>query len=73
MVASPSRYAPTPGRESCPSHSSADPVPEDLSMPRTIVQRLARGPLPPNSMIQKDAITALAKGATVFISHVADQ
>ncbi|KAL9037962.1 MAG: hypothetical protein Q9214_005473 [Letrouitia sp. 1 TL-2023] len=45
---------------------------EDLSLPRTMVQRLAKGVLPPNTQIQKDAITAMSKGATVFVSHVAN-
>ncbi|KAL8771183.1 MAG: hypothetical protein Q9209_003354 [Squamulea sp. 1 TL-2023] len=38
-----------------------------------MVQRLAKGVLPPNTQIQKDAIQAMSKGATVFISHVADK
>ncbi|KAL9614858.1 MAG: hypothetical protein Q9167_000691 [Letrouitia subvulpina] len=45
---------------------------EDLSLPRTMVQRLAKGVLPPNTQIQKDAITAMSKGATVFVSHIAN-
>ncbi|KAL8782500.1 MAG: hypothetical protein Q9213_005339 [Squamulea squamosa] len=38
-----------------------------------MVQRLAKGVLPPNTQIQKDAIQAMSKGATVFISHIADK
>ncbi|KAI4193841.1 MAG: hypothetical protein LQ348_002767, partial [Seirophora lacunosa] len=45
---------------------------EDLSLPRSMVQRLAKGVLPPNTQIQKDAITAMSKGATVFVSYIAD-
>ncbi|KAI4164733.1 MAG: hypothetical protein LQ342_001708 [Letrouitia transgressa] len=37
-----------------------------------MVQRLAKGVLPPNTQIQKDAITAMSKGATVFVSHIAN-
>ena len=43
---------------------------QDLTMPRTMVMRLAKGVLPPNTQIQKDAVTALSKGATVFINHL---
>ena len=39
-------------------------------MPRTMVQRLAKGVLPPNTQVQKDAITAMSKGATVFINYI---
>ncbi|KAL9127285.1 MAG: hypothetical protein Q9217_003800 [Psora testacea] len=46
---------------------------EDLSLPRTMVQRLAKGVLPPNTQIQKDAILALQKSATVFINYLANQ
>lgn len=38
-----------------------------------MVQRLAKGVLPPNTQIQKDAIVAMSKGATVFINHIADK
>ncbi|KAL8966813.1 MAG: hypothetical protein Q9183_003199 [Haloplaca sp. 2 TL-2023] len=38
-----------------------------------MVQRLAKGVLPPNTQIQKDAVTAMSKGATVFVSHIADK
>ncbi|KAK0509762.1 hypothetical protein JMJ35_008156 [Cladonia borealis] len=44
---------------------------EDLSLPRTMVQRLAKGVLPPNTSLHKDAILALSKGATVFINYLA--
>ncbi|MCJ1313980.1 hypothetical protein MMC25_007660 [Agyrium rufum] len=44
---------------------------QDLSLPRTMVQRLAKGVLPPNTQVQKDAITAMSKGATLFISYLA--
>ncbi|KAK5074392.1 hypothetical protein LTR64_006464 [Lithohypha guttulata] len=50
----------------------ADPVSlDDLLLPRSIVQRLAKGVLPPNTSIQKDAVLALTKSATVFISLLA--
>ena len=49
--------------------ADATPV-QDLTMPRTMVMRLAKGVLPPNTQIQKDAVTALSKGATVFINHL---
>ncbi|KAL9600117.1 MAG: hypothetical protein Q9219_003373 [cf. Caloplaca sp. 3 TL-2023] len=37
------------------------------------IERLAKGVLPPNTQIQKDAITAISKGATVFVNHIADK
>ncbi|MCJ1475917.1 hypothetical protein MMC13_004581 [Lambiella insularis] len=43
---------------------------EDLSMPRTMVQRLAKGVLPSNTQLQKDAITAFSKGATMFVNFL---
>ncbi|KAF2496019.1 histone-fold-containing protein [Lophium mytilinum] len=43
---------------------------EDLSLPRTMVQRLAKGVLPPNTQIQKDALLAMSKGATVFVNYL---
>ncbi|KIH87178.1 cbf nf-y family transcription factor [Sporothrix brasiliensis 5110] len=45
---------------------------EDLNMPRSIVTRLAKGVLPPNTQIQGSAITGMSKSATVFISHLAN-
>ena len=43
---------------------------EDLYMPRTMIGRLARGVLPAHTNVQKDAVTAITKGATLFISHI---
>ncbi|KAI4283071.1 MAG: hypothetical protein L6R38_002424 [Xanthoria sp. 2 TBL-2021] len=62
------------GEENTPAKEKVDGVNiEDLSLPRTMVQRLAKGVLPPNTQIQKDAIVAMSKGATVFINHIADK
>ncbi|PFH55359.1 hypothetical protein XA68_18504 [Ophiocordyceps unilateralis] len=44
---------------------------EDLSLPKSIITRLAKGVLPPNTQIQANAILAMSKGATVFISYLA--
>ncbi|KPI43078.1 DNA polymerase epsilon subunit D [Cyphellophora attinorum] len=44
---------------------------EDLTLQRAAISRLARGVLPPNTSLQKDAIHAIAKSATVFISYLA--
>lgn len=44
---------------------------EDLTLPRSIITRMAKGVLPPNTQIQSTAIAALTKSATVFISHLA--
>lgn len=44
---------------------------KDLLLPRTLIQRLAKGVLPPNTSLQRDAVLALSKSATVFISYLA--
>jgi len=36
-----------------------------------MIMRLAKGVLPGNTQIQKDALLALSKSATVFINHLA--
>ncbi|KAI0165647.1 histone-fold-containing protein [Xylariaceae sp. FL1272] len=45
---------------------------EDLTLPKSIITRLAKGVLPPNTQIQGNAILAMSKSATVFISHLAN-
>ncbi|OAL39889.1 hypothetical protein AYO20_00801 [Fonsecaea nubica] len=44
---------------------------QDLLLPRSLVSRLSRGVLPPNTSLQKDALLALTRSATVFISYLA--
>ncbi|PQE25794.1 hypothetical protein CJF30_00000488 [Rutstroemia sp. NJR-2017a BBW] len=44
---------------------------EDLNLPKSIVQRLAKGVLPPNTQIQGNAMLAMSKSATVFINYLA--
>lgn len=44
---------------------------QDLALPRTMVQRLAKGVIPANTQIQKDAITAMSKSATLFVNYLA--
>nr|POE54877.1 dna polymerase epsilon subunit d [Quercus suber] len=44
---------------------------EELTLPKSMVARLAKGVLPPNTQIQKDALLALHKSATVFVSYIA--
>ncbi|KAI9682604.1 MAG: hypothetical protein M1822_006902 [Bathelium mastoideum] len=46
---------------------------EDLLLPRTMCQRLAKGVLPANTQIQKDALLAMSKSATVFINYIGMQ
>uniref|UniRef100_A0A093VCU0 DNA polymerase epsilon subunit D n=1 Tax=Talaromyces marneffei PM1 TaxID=1077442 RepID=A0A093VCU0_TALMA len=43
---------------------------EDLLLPRAVTQRLAKSVLPPDTAIQKDALLAIQKAATVFISYL---
>ena len=45
---------------------------QDLMLPRSIITRLAKGVLPPNTQIQQNAILAMTKSATVFINHLAN-
>ena len=46
---------------------------EDLTLPKSIITRLAKGVLPPNTQIQGNAILAISKSATVFASYLASQ
>jgi DNA polymerase epsilon subunit 3 len=43
---------------------------QDYNLPKTMVQRLSKGVLPPNTQIQKDALLAISKSATVFINYL---
>ncbi|RPA95321.1 histone-fold-containing protein [Choiromyces venosus 120613-1] len=43
---------------------------DDHTLPKSIVTRLAKGVLPQNTNVQKDAILALSKGGTVFINYL---
>ncbi|KAK1967234.1 hypothetical protein LY78DRAFT_656484 [Colletotrichum sublineola] len=44
---------------------------EDLNLPKSIITRLAKGVLPPNTQIQGNAVLAMSKSATVFINYLA--
>lgn len=44
---------------------------QDLSLPKSMIARLAKGVLPANTQIQKDALLAMHKSATVFVSYIA--
>ncbi|MCJ1428738.1 hypothetical protein MMC29_006649 [Sticta canariensis] len=61
---------PTTADETTPTKEKDGVNIEDLALPRTMVQRLAKGVLPPNTQIQKDAITAMSKSATVFVNYL---
>ncbi|KAL4865237.1 histone-fold-containing protein [Aspergillus spectabilis] len=43
---------------------------EDYLLPRSQTIRLAKSVLPPNTSIQKDAVLAIQKAATVFVSYL---
>ncbi|ORY62080.1 histone-fold-containing protein [Pseudomassariella vexata] len=45
---------------------------EDLNLPKSIITRLAKGVLPPNTQIQANAILAMSKSATVFVNYLAN-
>lgn len=53
------------------SNSNSLIIPQELAMPRTMIQRLAKSALPPSTQLQKDALLALSKSATLFINHIA--
>ncbi|KAJ5893977.1 CBF/NF-Y family transcription factor [Penicillium taxi] len=44
---------------------------DDYLLPRSLTIRLAKSVLPPNTTIQKDAVLAIQKAATVFVSYLA--
>ena len=46
---------------------------EDLTLPRSIITRLAKGVLPQNTQVQANAILAMSKSTTVFINYLAAQ
>ncbi|KAJ6145082.1 transcriptional regulator family: Histone-like TF [Penicillium chermesinum] len=46
---------------------------EDYLLPRSLTVRLAKSVLPPNTTIQKDAVLAIQKAATVFVSYLSSQ
>lgn len=46
---------------------------QDLSLPKSMIARLAKGVLPANTQIHKDALLALHKSATVFVSYIASK
>ncbi|ODA81944.1 hypothetical protein RJ55_00449 [Drechmeria coniospora] len=43
---------------------------EDLGFPKSVISRLAKSALPPNTQIQANAILAMSKSATVFVSYL---
>ncbi|KAF8418036.1 histone-fold-containing protein, partial [Tirmania nivea] len=62
---------PIPGAGPPPGDRDANGVSIDENvLPRSVVTRLAKGVLPQNTNIQKDAVLALTKGATVFINYL---
>lgn len=46
---------------------------QDLSLPKSMIARLAKGVLPANTQIQKEALLALHKSATVFVNYIASK
>jgi DNA polymerase epsilon subunit 3 len=65
-----STNTPTPTPKAAPKEKDDGLNIEDLNLPKSIVQRLAKGVLPPNTQIQKDALLAMSKGATVFVNYL---
>ncbi|TAQ88484.1 hypothetical protein B7494_g3204 [Chlorociboria aeruginascens] len=52
---------------------NGSPGASDLNLPKSIVTRLAKGVLPPNTQIQGNAMLAMSKSATVFVNYLASQ
>ncbi|KAF2401187.1 histone-fold-containing protein [Trichodelitschia bisporula] len=46
---------------------------EELNLPKTMIARLAKGMLPANTSINKEALLAISKSATVFVSYISAQ
>ncbi|KAI8936323.1 hypothetical protein NX059_006739 [Plenodomus lindquistii] len=69
VSAAPTEPSPAPKAAPRPKDDDSLGV-EDLNLPKSIVQRLAKGVLPPNTQIQKDALLAMSKSATVFVSYI---
>ncbi|EFE42296.1 CBF/NF-Y family transcription factor, putative [Trichophyton verrucosum HKI 0517] len=43
---------------------------DDILLPRSVIMRLAKDMLPPGTGVQRDAVTAILKAATVFVSYI---
>ncbi|KAK7702942.1 hypothetical protein SLS57_011136 [Botryosphaeria dothidea] len=61
-----------PARKSNASVAEEEPglSVEDLNLPKTMVNRLAKGALPPNFNVQSVAQSAVSKSATVFVNYL---
>ncbi|TKA25727.1 hypothetical protein B0A50_05823 [Salinomyces thailandicus] len=60
------------GAEGTPAKAVKEGVSiEELSLPRSMIARLSKGVLPANTSIQKEALLALHKSATVFVNFIA--
>lgn len=46
---------------------------DDLLLPRTVINRIAKEALPPGSQLPQEGILALARSATVFINYLATE
>ncbi|KAI9722278.1 MAG: hypothetical protein M1812_001750 [Candelaria pacifica] len=59
------------GDEGTPGKDKDGVSVEELALPKTMVMRLAKGVLPANTQVQKDAMLAMSKSATVFVNYLA--
>lgn len=59
-------------RRSQITDKGADSQMQDLTLPKSIITRLAKGVLPSNTQIQANAILAMSKSATIFVNHLAN-
>lgn len=46
---------------------------QDLTLPKSIITRLAKGVLPQNTQVQANAALAISKSAIVFVNYLASQ
>lgn len=52
-------------------HEVAHTRMQDLTLPKSIITRLAKGVLPANTQIQANAVLAMSKSTTVFVNYLA--
>lgn len=55
-----------------PDNSASVITIDDLAMPMAVVKRIARRRLPATANVQKDAMIALARCATMTVSYLAN-
>ncbi|THH06563.1 hypothetical protein EW145_g3999 [Phellinidium pouzarii] len=60
----------TPASAQAQQDAASDSI-DNYELPKTLVTRIAKSAIPETSKLQKDTVTALMKGSTVFINYLA--